>query len=92
MLFSWIRRSRLAGEDWEEGEVPLGEEREDYRLDILAGDAVRRSVRLGSPEYRYGASEIAADFGADPGSFRLRIAQVSTIFGAGAALERIIDV
>ena len=92
VLFSWIRRSRLAGEDWEEGEVPLAEEREDYRLDILSGSAVRRSVRLAAPEYRYGAAEIAADFGSDPGSFRLRIAQVSTVFGAGAALERTIHV
>ena len=32
---SWIRRSRIGGDSWDE--VPLGEEREAYRLEILDG-------------------------------------------------------
>ena len=42
------------------------------------------------PIYLYPAAAIAADFGADPGAFSLRIRQISTVFGPGAALQRTI--
>jgi hypothetical protein len=90
VLFSWIRRSRLDSDDWEEGDVPLGEESEAYRVEILVGGVVRRGVTVTAPQYLYPAAAIAADFGADPGAFSLRIRQISTVFGPGAALQRII--
>ena len=48
---SWIRRTRREGDSWAAGEVPLGEEREAYEIDVLSrlrGDphaAGRRAVR-----------------------------------------------
>ncbi len=92
VLFRWIRRSRLDGDAWEEGDVALGEEREAYRLDVLQGAAARRSVTVSEPRFRYTAAMIAADFGADPRQFSLRLAQLSTVFGPGAELMRTIHV
>ena len=92
VLFRWIRRSRVDDEAWEEGDVPLGEEREAYRLEIMKGQAVIRGVTVAEPAFRYAGAMIAADFGADPRQFSLRVAQVSTVFGPGAALMRTIHV
>ena len=90
--FTWIRRARIDGDSWDIEEVPLGEDAESYRLDVMDGSAVKRSVTVAAPEYLYPASAIAADFGADPQSFTLRIAQLSAVYGRGANLQRTIDV
>ena len=90
--FSWIRRSRFDSDEWEEGDVPLGEESESYRLDIMSGATLKRRVSVSAPQFVYAAAQIAADFGQDPRSFALRIQQVSTVFGPGAVLQRTIHV
>lgn len=90
LLVSWIRRARLGGDSWEVGEVPLGEEREAYRLDILSGAALRRSVTVAEPFYLYRAGDIAAEFGPGAAEFTLRVAQISTVFGPGAFMQRTI--
>ncbi|MCA3561487.1 MAG: glycoside hydrolase/phage tail family protein [Aestuariivirga sp.] len=84
---SWIRRSRIGGDSWEASEIPLAEEREAYRIDVLAGAAVRRSVAVGESQWLYRAADIAADFGPGTNSFTLRVAQLSSSFGAGAAVQ-----
>lgn len=38
LRFSWVRRSRVDADGWEAGEVPLGEDFESYRAELLAGD------------------------------------------------------
>ncbi len=86
VVFSWIRRTRIDGDGWELAEIPLGEESESYRLEILNGVTVKRSVAVASPSYRYLAADIATDFGATPSSFELRVAQISASFGRGATL------
>ncbi|MEI7598961.1 MAG: glycoside hydrolase/phage tail family protein [Aestuariivirga sp.] len=92
VLFSWIRRSRVGGDSWEVGEVPLAEEREAYRVEVLSGAQVRRSVSVGDSQWLYRAADIAADLGAGASDFTLRVAQLSTSFGAGAALQETIHV
>jgi hypothetical protein len=92
VVFSWIRRSRIEGDGWDQGEIPLAEEQEAYRVEIMHGAAVKRAVTVNAPRFRYAAAQIAVDFGADPRRFTLRVAQVSTVFGPGAMLERTIDV
>lgn len=91
LVLSWTRRTRLGGDSWELEEVPLGEERERYRLEVLAGSAIKRSLTLAEPEYLYAAADMAADL-AGARQFTLRVAQLSSSFGAGPFLERIIDV
>lgn len=89
--FSWIRRTRFDSDSWDIGDVPLGEEREAYLLEILSGSAVRRTLTLGEPGYLYKAADIKADFGADPRSFIIRVSQLSTVFGPGAVLKETLD-
>ena len=92
VLFTWIRRTRIDGDGWEPVEIPLGEASESYRLDILDGATVKRSVAVTSPVYRYLASDIAADFGAAPSAYDLNLAQVSAAYGVGATLSRTLHV
>jgi hypothetical protein len=86
VVFTWVRRSRIDGDGWEPVEIPLGEESESYRLEIMDGAAVRRAVEVTNPSYRYAASDIATDFGMAPSAYDLRVAQVSASFGRGATL------
>jgi hypothetical protein len=79
----WIRRTRIDGDGWS-GEVPLGEESEAYRLDILDSDgAVLRSFDTTMPQALYNVADEIADFGASQVILHLRVAQLSATVGAG---------
>lgn len=93
---SWIRRTRIGGEnDWRDGvtDVPLGEDSEAYRLQILdgPGGTVVRSIDLSSSPYAYSAADQAIDFGSAVTSFSARVAQLSTTYGAGIFNEQVIS-
>ncbi len=79
MIVAWMRRSRL-GWAWRDlADAPLGEERETYRLTIMAGDAALRDIETGEPSWRYLAAERAADDVAAAGApMRLAIRQIGT--------------
>ncbi|MBC7668823.1 MAG: glycoside hydrolase/phage tail family protein [Gemmatimonadaceae bacterium] len=84
-LVSWIRRTRVAGDGWE-AVVPLGEEREAWRVEILDGEMVVRTVETAASAFTYTAAQRAADFPAGPtGLVAVRIAQGSALFGWGAS-------
>ena len=63
MTLRWIRRTRLDGDGWEPAEVPLGEEREAYEVDILSGSTAIRTLSASRPEALYPAADEIADFG-----------------------------
>lgn len=84
---SWIRRTRIGGDVWDNSDVPLGEEAERYELDILDGGAVVRTLTAAAPSAVYTAADETADFGAPQGSHTFRLAQISAAFGRGAARE-----
>ena len=48
VTFTWIRRTRIDGDTWV-GEVPLGEDSEQYALDILSGASVVRTLTTATP-------------------------------------------
>lgn len=79
---AWIRRTRIDGDGWA-GEVPLGEDTESYRLDILSGGAVLRSFGNTTPQALYAIADEIADFGAPQVTLHLRVAQLSATVGAG---------
>jgi hypothetical protein len=85
----WVRRSRtLAADSWAAAEVPLGEETEAYLLEVLDGTAIKRSLQVSVPRATYSATEQIADWGGllGPGdTLTLRIAQLSALYGPGAA-------
>ncbi|WP_439155856.1 hypothetical protein [Yoonia sp.] len=78
---SWIRCSRIDGDLWAAGDIPLGEDSESYLLRITQNGMTRRTVALGTPQWTYDAAQIATDTGGAP--YRLEVAQVSARFGAG---------
>lgn len=89
---SFLRRTRIGGDNWEAYEVPLGEAREAYRLEILDGPAIKRTLDLDAPGYLYPSAEELADFGSSRASLSLRICQISDDTGPGFALEANIPV
>ncbi|MFE1602110.1 baseplate multidomain protein megatron [Methylobacterium sp. ID0610] len=88
LQISWIRRTRIEGDAWEQVEVPLAEESEAYALDILddAG-AVLRSVQVTSPSLTYAAADQAADFGGPVTRLAVAICQLSAVVGRGTPLR-----
>jgi hypothetical protein len=83
-VVTWIRRTRLAGDGWD-AEVPLGEEREIYRIEILDGETVVRTAETATPGFVYTAAQRAADLPTGPtGPLAVRVAQGSALFGWGA--------
>lgn len=89
--FVWRRRTRIGGDSWAGLEVPLAEEREQYRLDILdaPGGDVARSVDTIAPTFLYTAAMQTTDFGSSQWNVPIRVAQVSPIYGPGVAAEEL---
>ncbi len=79
---SWIRRSRIDSDGWGI-EVPLGEAREAYRLEILSGTIVVRAIDASTSQALYAIADEIADFGAPQAALHLRVAQLSATVGAG---------
>lgn len=80
---NWIRRTRVDGDSWQSVEVPLGEESQSYRLQVLTGNTLLREVTTSAPDWTYTAAMQVAD-GAGATS-RIEVAQLSASFGAGPA-------
>jgi hypothetical protein len=89
---SWIRRTRFGGVGWELMEAPLNEATEAYRLKILDGAVVKRSIDLTVPSFLYTSSQQTADFGASATSFNVELAQLSAAVGSGLILEDVVNV
>jgi hypothetical protein len=90
VVVGWIRRARLAGDGWD-AEVPLGEEREVYRVEILDGATVIRTEETTTPSLRYTAAQRAADLPTGPvGALSVRVAQGSALFGWGASSQTLL--
>lgn len=97
LRLSWIRRTRTGGDSWE-GEVPLGEAYERYRVSVYDGASLLRSLDVSPPfdpgteerpNWLYLGADIAADFG--PGGLaaasdpHFTVAQLSDRVGPGVA-------
>ena len=89
VTITWIRRTRIDGDTWV-GEVPLGEDSEQYALDILSGSSVVRTLSVTSPSALYAAADELADFGAAQTSLSVRVAQLSATVGRGFAATAIL--
>lgn len=76
VAISWIRSARLGGDAWGVAEPPLGAQTESYRVLVIDGGEVVRTVTVATPAYLYTAADQTADFGFLPGSLQLAVAQV----------------
>lgn len=81
---SWMRRTRIGGDGWEQTEVPLGEDAELYEVDILDGSTVKRTLTSAIPSVTYTLAQQIADFGSQPMVVELKAYQLSPSFGRGS--------
>lgn len=82
---SWMRRTRIGGENWDAPEVPLGEDYERYEVDILDDGEVVRTLASDVPSAVYTAAQQMADFGSPRDVYRVRVYQLSASYGRGTA-------
>jgi hypothetical protein len=84
-VVSWLRSPRYGGDSWE-GEPPLCEDYELYRVQVFDGEVMVREAEVSAPAWVY--AERAADF---PAGFsvgaRVEIAQKSQVYGYGPVLN-----
>jgi hypothetical protein len=86
VTLSWIRRTRIGGDGWGL-DVPLGEEREAYEIDILSGGAVVRTLASDAASVLYAAADELADFGAPQRNLSVAVYQLSTTVGRGTPAQ-----
>ncbi len=91
VMMSWIRRTRIDGDSWV-GEVPIGEDSEQYVVDILSGTSVVRTLNATTPMVLYAAADELGDFGAPQTNLHVRVAQVSATVGRGFMVEKLMSV
>jgi len=77
VTLSWVRRARIGGDAWGIGEPPVGEPAELYRVEILDGGSLVRTIDVGEPAFLYTVAEQIDDFGAPPATLSVRIAQIA---------------
>lgn len=81
---SWVRRGRIDADSWLGSDIPLGEESEEYLLEIVAGGASVRTVDLTAAQWTYASADRAADLGGLSAPFDVSVSMVSARVGAGA--------
>lgn len=88
LTISWVRRARMNG-DWKPyTDVPVGENSETYQVDVVSADGnIKRTITVNEPKALYSANEQIADFGSLQAVVRVRIYQMSEVYGRGAVKE-----
>ncbi|CAN5481594.1 glycoside hydrolase/phage tail family protein [soil metagenome] len=92
VTLSWIRRTRVGGDNWDSVEVPLGEETQSYEIDIYDGSDILRTLSVAAPSAIYTLAQQTADFGAPPASIDFAVYQLSQTYGRGTGRRETIDV
>ena len=87
LKISWIRRTRIGGDGWDQADVPLGEEFERYEADIWKDGVFKRTLITDSPSVTYSADQQLADLGGANQSFTFFVAQLSATYGRGSAAQ-----
>ena len=89
VVLTWVRRTRIDGDRWDGGDVPLGETFERYALRLSTGGEVFRTEEVGAPSFVWSAAMRAED--AAEGPVEVAVAQVSDRFGPGDFRRIVID-
>jgi hypothetical protein len=83
LSLKWIRRSRVGGEWRDYADVELGETTEAYEVDVMYGNAVKRTIATTTPAATYTAADQIADFGSVQGIVVVYVYQLSATVGRG---------
>lgn len=76
----WERRSRIGGNMIDGQNVPLGETSEAYKVKIMDGDVVVRTIETTASNATYTAAQQTTDFGSPQTSLSVRVLQVSPMY------------
>lgn len=90
VALTWIRQTRTGGDSWDGVEVPLGEETEAYRVDLVEGATLRASFDTSVAALTLVASELASVLSAPDAEFTVRVRQLSATAGPGIATEIVV--
>jgi hypothetical protein len=85
---TWVRRGRIEADSWLTTDIPLDEETEAYRLEILSGGSPIRTIEVASPAFDYAGAEEVADFGAPQAILTIRVRQLGRKVPLGLAAEK----
>jgi hypothetical protein len=86
---SWIRRTRLGGDDWGAIDVPLSEIQEGWKIEVLKGETVVRTAQTQTAQWLYTASDQATDFSqGQAANMSVRVAQASASLGWGVSQRK----
>jgi hypothetical protein len=89
---TWIRRTRIDGDNWQQAEVPLWEAAERYKLQIYDGAMLRRQVEVATPAFLYTAAMETADLGGPQAALDIAVAQISGSVGPGIIRRSVVAV
>jgi hypothetical protein len=85
ITINWIRRSRINNSWSDHSDVPIGEEQEQYRIEIRNGDQIIRTLEAEIPTVTYTAEQQQADFSQleKPYNLTATVYQLSSQIGKG---------
>ena len=81
----WVRQSRIGGDRWGRGDIPLGEEEKTFVVQVRQGDRVIREVTVGETSWLYPSALGQEDVGSAP--FVIAVAQSSPHYGTGPFVQ-----
>ena len=82
--FTWIRRSRMGGDNWDYTEIPLDFASEQYRIDVFDGaNQLVRSDTVSSPQYSYSNADRSLDLGGPSAAYSFSVSQLGNTGNAG---------
>lgn len=87
LTISWLRRDRLSPTLRDGVETPMSEDSESYKIEIMNGDTVVRTLTSSTTSVEYSAANQATDFGSAQDQVTVRVRQVSGTVGDGTPVE-----
>ncbi|MBL1431226.1 MAG: hypothetical protein COA60_006940 [Robiginitomaculum sp.] len=92
-VVSWIRRTRLGGDNWNSPDVPLAEGQEQYSFSLFAAGVAVLSETLNEPERTITAAEIVEYFPEGTTSvLDIAVAQISAEAGSGSINRQLLAI
>ncbi|WP_132533873.1 phage tail protein [Rhizobium sp. PP-F2F-G48] len=92
LTLRWIRCARASADAWLDGETPLDEPVEAYRIEILSGTQVLRRGEATAAEFAYPLAQEIADFGSRQSRLSVRVRQRGQVVALGLAAEVLLAV
>ncbi|TCQ28904.1 baseplate multidomain protein megatron [Rhizobium sp. PP-CC-3G-465] len=92
LTLRWIRCARASADAWLDGETPLDEPVEAYRVEILSGAQVVRASDTTTNAFAYPLAQEIADFGARQSQVSVRVRQRGQVVALGLPGEALLAV